>query len=505
MTEQTQLTEGERKVLTSLLKHSSTVSAREMASELGDREDRITSILHALAEKGIVMLESREMISYSLTEEGRLYDSEGLPEIRLFRAVKGSGGTALMEQAVAAAGLDNKTKGVAMNWATKLKAIAVKREGSSTLITAQADEIKSELPEVLRAIATGDIAAVERLREGMNQAVERKLVSQIVTRAFYACVPQEKKAWAENTLRSVEEALTDLTPELLASGGWRGRTFKPYNVTLRPPFVSYGKKHPYAEFNDWLKEILVGLGFTEWYGPYVETEFWNNDTLFVPQDHVAREVQDQFRVTQPHSHGVIVDEKYYRAVKAVHENGADTGSTGWQSAFSRDIATRLCLRSHTTPVSMRYLWEHRDSPQKMFIVDRNFRAEALSARHAQEFDQCEGIIMDKGLTLRDLMGYIREICTRVGIKKMKFKPGQFPFTEPSIECYAKHETLGWIEVAPGGIFRPEVTHPLGIRDSVLAWGIGSGRLYMASMGISDIRELHTRDLSWLRRSQFVRC
>ena len=71
---------------------------------------------------------------------------------------------------------------------------------------------------------------------------------------------------------------------------------------------------------------------------------------------------------------------------------------------------------------MRYLWEHRESPQKMFIIDRNFRSETLSARHAQEFNQCEGIIMDKGLNLRDLLGYLTEICKRVGIEKVKWKP-----------------------------------------------------------------------------------
>jgi phenylalanyl-tRNA synthetase alpha chain len=140
----------------------------------------------------------------------------------------------------------------------------------------------------------------------------------------------------------------------------------------------------------------------------------------------------------------------------------------------------------------------------MFIVDRNFRAEKVNPRHAQEFDQCEGIIMDKGLTLRDLMGYLSEICKRVGVEKLKFKPGQFPFTEPSVETFAKHETLGWFEVAPGGIFRPEVTRPAGIKDPVLAWGIGAMRLYMASMKIADIREVLSRDLTWLRRQYLVR-
>ena len=117
--------------------------------------------------------------------------------------------------------------------------------------------------------------------------------------------------------------------------------------------MNYGKKHPYNEFIDWLKEVLVGMGFNEWYGPYVETEFWNNDVLFVPQDHVAREVQDQFRIIEPYDHGDIPDENYYRRVKAVHENGGDTRSTGWEAPFSREVTTRLCLRSHTTPVSIR--------------------------------------------------------------------------------------------------------------------------------------------------------
>jgi phenylalanyl-tRNA synthetase alpha chain len=153
---------------------------------------------------------------------------------------------------------------------------------------------------------------------------------------------------------------------------------------------------------------------------------------------------------------------------------------------------------------MRFLYEHREGPQKMFIIDRNFRSETLSATHGQEFDQCEGIIMDKGLSLRDLLGYLTSICKGVGIEKLKFKPGQFPFTEPSVETFGKHEKLGWIELGGSGIFRPEVSGPLGIKDPVLAWGLGSGRLYMAAMGIDDIRDLFSRDLNWLRRSHFMK-
>ncbi|HID91292.1 TPA: phenylalanyl--tRNA ligase subunit alpha, partial [Candidatus Bathyarchaeota archaeon] len=79
-------------------------------------------------------------------------------------------------------------------------------------------------------------------------------------------------------------------------------------------------------------------------------------------------------------------------------------------------------------------------------------------------------------------------------------PAYFPFTEPSVEGFIHHPKLGWIEVLPGGIFRPEVTIPLGIRHPVLAWGIGIGRPAMASLGISDIRLLFTQDLEMLRGS-----
>ena len=317
-------------------------------------------------------------------------------------------------------------------------------------------------------------------------------------------VTEEMRTTAEKLLEEELSGIMDLTPEMLSTRSWEGESFRPYNVELKPAYLYYGKKHPYAEFNDWLREIMIGLGFTEWDGPYVETEFWAHDTLFVPQDHVARDVQDQFRITAPFDHADIMDKKYYREIKAVHENGGNTGSKGWDWPYSKEIATRLCLRPHTTPVSVRYLREHRESPQKMFIIDRNFRSETVSATHAQEFDQCEGIIMDEGLTLRDLLGYLKTICNAVGIKKLKFKPGQFPFTEPSVETFGKHEKLGWIELGGSGIFRPEVTYPLGIKDPVLAWGIGSGRLYMAAMGINDIRDLFSRDLNWLRKRSFIR-
>ncbi len=504
MTEQIQLTEGERRVLSELLKVDGEIAAESLAQQLGERTDRVISILNSLAEREIVRLSVQERETFLLTDEGAQYANEGLPEVRLMRAIVDLGGKASLSDAVEKAGISPKAKGIAINWCRRNGWVQISKEEGQTILSATTEDPQSEVANVLSHLASGAKDIPDSLQDGLKQALERTLVKTQVAKSFLAKVRTEKMDLITEALSQGTEGIIDLTPEMLMTGAWKGKTFRPYNVEIQPAYINYGRKHPYAEFIDWLKEILVGLGFTEWFGPYVETEFWNNDVLFVPQDHVAREVQDQYRVTKPFDHGDILDEKHYRAVKAVHEDGGNTGSIGWQAPFSREITTRLVLRSHTTPVSMRYLSTHDSPPHKMFIIDRNFRAEKLSASHAQEFNQCEGIIWDKGLTLRDLMGYISEICKRVGIKKMKFKPGQFPFTEPSVEGFAKHETLGWIEVAPGGIFRPEVTYPLGIKDTVLAWGLGAGRMYMASMGIADIRELYSRDLTWLRRKYFVK-
>ena len=499
-----QLTDSERWVLKELKELGQKIKAADLAIKMNDKKERIISILNSLSERGLIQLEIIEIESYSLTDEGEDYLEKGLPEIRLFHALQELGGKSNLDEAIQKSGLTPQEKGIAISWARKSKWIEILNEDGVSFLVAKLTEVSSPIDTILNLIQKGEEIAGDELADGIQTALSRTLIQIEIVKAFEAEVNPKKLGQIESLLEETTSGIVSLTAEMISEGTWRGQEFRPYNVELIPPPVNYGKKHPYAEFNDWLKEILVGLGFTEWRGPYVETEFWNFDTLFVPQDHVARDEWDSFVVVKPYDKGSIIDAKHYRAVKAVHENGGDTGSTGWKSSYSKDTAERLCLRAHTTPVSMRYLWEHRESPQKMFIIDRNFRSESIDAKHAMEFNQCEGIIMDHGLTLRDLLGYLTEICRQVGIEKVKYKPGQFPFTEPSVEVFAKHEKLGWIEVAPGGIFRPEVTYPLGIKDSVLAWGIGSGRLYMASMGINDIRELYSRDLNWLRRACFLR-
>jgi phenylalanyl-tRNA synthetase alpha chain len=498
----TQLTQGEKQVLTELLEIQNIILTTELAKRLNQKDTRVLSILQALVERGLVVIHMEETVRYALTQEGSTYLKEGLPEVRLFNAVKTSGGKSDLDSAVKTAGIDQHSKGYAISWCKRNGWLEITKSAGETLLKTKTSDATSELSELLAVVEESGIVP-NHLLTSMKTAEERKLVTSSVRKSYATQLLPEERDNVVSLVTSTTGDIVDLTQELLTSGGWKGKSFKPFNVQSVPPPRQHGSKQPYSEFLDWMREIMIGLGFNEWSGPYVETEFWNFDTLFVPQDHVSREEFDSFKIGKPYSHGKVLDRKLYNSVKTVHENGGETGSTGWETAYSKDIATKLCLRAHTTPVSMRYLRSHRESPQKMFTIDRNFRSEKLDARHAMEFNQVEGIIMDKGLNLRDLMGYLTAMCKGVGIEKIKFKPGQFPFTEPSVETFGKHEKLGWIELGGSGIFRPEVTQPLGLSDPVIAWGLGSERLFMAAMGINDIRYLFSRDLAWLRRTYFV--
>ncbi|MCS7133546.1 MAG: hypothetical protein NZ921_01930, partial [Candidatus Caldarchaeum sp.] len=133
----------------------------------------------------------------------------------------------------------------------------------------------------------------------------------------------------------------------------------------------------------------------------------------------------------------------------------------------------------------------------VFCVDRIFRNEKVDWKHLAEFHQIEGIVVEKTANLRMLMGVLKDFYARLGLKEVRFRPSFFPYTEPSMEVEVK---LGgkWLELGGSGIFRPETTYPFGVRDPVLAWGLGLERLAMVIYGLEDIRAFHLNDLAWLR-------
>ena len=123
----------------------------------------------------------------------------------------------------------------------------------------------------------------------------------------------------------------------------------------------------------------------------------------------------------------------------------------------------------------------------------------LDKTHLTEFNQVEGIVLDPSLNLRNLLGILEMFAREVaGADRVRFKPDYFPFTEPSVELQAYREGVGWMEFGGSGIFRPEVTEPLGVKVPVLAWGLGIDRLYMMHRKIQDIRQVFTSALEWIR-------
>ncbi len=354
------------------------------------------------------------------------------------------------------------------------------------------------LPEevVLRQVAQGD------------PDIDEAILSALERRGLVRTERRSRKRWAPSDegrrlplARGGEEEIGALRPELLLSGAWKERPFRPYDVRADVPFVTGARPNPYVAWLEEFEEVLIGLGFEQAEGPLLETEFWNNDVLFMPQDHPARSIHDALSVEGVEGHPPRAD--LLARVAAVHEGRPITGESqpvgaGWSGRYDPTIASRPTLRSQTTAVSARFLARQPAPPFRMFSLDRNFRRESVDASHHIEFHQAEGIVGEPGLSIRHLVGVFRSLSEAIGIRDLKIRPSYFPFTEPSIEGYVRHPTLGWIEVFPGGLFRPEVLRPLGIGVPVIAWGIGVMRLAMVSLGANDIRELFSDDLASLR-------
>ena len=296
-----------------------------------------------------------------------------------------------------------------------------------------------------------------------------------------------------------EGKVTDmLTSSMLKTGQWKGKTFRRYDVEINVPEISGGKRHFVKKTIEYAKKIWLELGFEEMKGPIVESEFWTFDTLFVPQDHPARDMQDTFFLK---GKATLPRKQLVNYVKKAHEIGVD-GSKGWQCKYDEMQAKQTVLRPHTTGVSARTLaaLKLKDLPKKFFIIGRNYRNETLDWAHLFEFNQTDGIVIDENVTFRDLLGYLKEFFKKMGFEKARFRPAHFPYTEPSVEIDVYHPVKKqWIELGGAGMFRPELTEPLlGKPVPVLAWGLGLARLIALTYDLKDIRSLYKNDLKQLR-------
>ncbi|MGI0017902.1 MAG: phenylalanine--tRNA ligase subunit alpha [Nitrosotalea sp.] len=293
---------------------------------------------------------------------------------------------------------------------------------------------------------------------------------------------------AKNVPANIDfESVSEASPKMEQES----KVVRAIDVEATAPTIFAARSHPLRDVIDEVREIFVSLGFSEIIGNNVQSSFWNFDALFTPQDHPAREMQDTFYLKDVTASAVAKPDQ----IKKISEEH----KKGWNYQWQTQEAKRLVLRTHTTCVTIRALADQKYDEARLFSIGKVFRNEKLSYKHLAEFHQVEGVVVGKNVTLRDLMGLQTEFYHKMGIKKIKFWPTFFPYTEPSLQSMIYNEKLGkWVELFGMGLFRPEVTKPLGIKNPVLAWGGGIERIAMLKFGLEDVRELYENKFGWLR-------
>ncbi|MBI2140069.1 phenylalanine--tRNA ligase subunit alpha [Candidatus Woesearchaeota archaeon] len=496
----------ERKVLPLLERFS---SVPELAEHSHLQEVEVMRALQWMGNKNLIALREEQKEIISLDKNGEAYKAQGLPETRFLRAMSGIGREASLQEIAKAAKIGQEEIQICLGALRQKAAITIKpgKELLALMTSHGAELAKKEsleeqflrrtFPCERKDLREEELFAFEQLRR-------RKSIIRLETKKlkYASLTPLGKEALAYGIGK--ESTSDRLTPAMLKSGAWEHTSFRSFDVAINVPAITAARKHPYARFLDEIRSRLIGLGFTEMFGPIVETEFWDMDALFMPQFHSARDIHGAYFVKEP-KYGSVPEELMAR-VKASHEIGKGTTSRGWRYAFDAQRTKRNILRTQGTALSARMLASPElKIPGKYFSISRCFRPDVIDATHLPDFNQVEGIIIEEGLTFQHLKGMLRMFAEEFAqAKEIKIKPGYFPFTEPSAEIMAKHPELGWIELGGSGIFRPELVKPLlGKEISVLAWGIGIDRIAMFNLGIKDIRQLFSHDLEYLRNAKAV--
>jgi phenylalanyl-tRNA synthetase alpha chain len=503
-----ELREHEARVLQALAELGVPSNSPQVAAKTGLDEAAVMRAVLSLADEGCVSVEDKTALFASLTSEGRDYAEKGLPERRIMKVVFGHGGRMEAPEAARIAGVPIEMLPIVYGWLKKKAWSTLEKSDDRILIVAQKDAEGSRDEELLGVLSKS--AETDASRFDSSELAELNMLKQRRLVVLHERVSKEISI-TEKGVKLVEQGIavqhevSSLTPEMLATGSWRQIKLRKYDVQAEVAPTWPGKKQPYRRFLDELKWKLIALGFREMTGPIVETMFFNCDALYMPQDHPAREVHGIYLVGSPEYGDPAPFASYLDNVKETHENGWKTGSTGWRSPYSKSEASRLILRSHGTAESARTLVSKElQIPGKYFSIARCFRPDKVDRTHLTEFNQVEGIVVGEDLSLRDLLGVLERFAIDIaGADKVKFNPDYFPFTEPSVELQAYKEGVGWFEFGGSGIFRPELTLPLGIHVPVIAWGLGIERLFMMKAGIDDMRTLFSQDLNWLRAQKLV--
>ena len=449
------------KQISKLLQSTPNLTEEQLAHETKLSMDQIRRGVEWLRQKSLADVRDSTSISYSLGKNGLDALKNGLPERILVNLVK-DGPKTFDEVRSSLQGPDFNA---AIAHAKKNDWINIEKTDTGSKILLKQEPTESQDEHVISLIDKA-------------QKPRPDLVKSLMERPDFIIQHEEKTKTV-----SLTETGKNIDLEKLDSGA--------IDVEADVPHVHAARIHPLKDTINEIRETFVHLGFTEILGNLSQSSFWNFDALFTPQDHPARELQDTFYLKDLNAKQL--------ATPTQIKNVSNAHKKGWRYYWDIQEARKMVLRTHTTCVTIKYLADKKPDEARIFSLGRVFRNEKLSFKHLAEFNQVEGIVVGKHITLRDLMGIQKEFYRKIGLTKVKFWPTFFPYTEPSLQSMVYNEKLGkWIELFGMGIFRPEVTKPLGITKPVLAWGGGIERIAMLKFGVDDVREFYNNNLSWLR-------
>ncbi len=499
-----ELSYNETKVILAL-KDAEMATPEQLVQKGGFRQ--LVEVMNAISwlqSKQIVYVVEEVTKLYSLAK--KQYAAKALPERRTLKLLKKYDGILSLTELEKTHKLSKSEIPIALGW--------LKRKGWANISKREGETIL-ELTERGRE-AFDKTGADEKLLEKLaktelkEDAVERKAVENLKQRK--EIIKERTEITRQVTLTDLgkeivgkglklKERVSQVTPELLQTGKWKEVEFRKYDVNTFAPAIFGGRKHPLQNIISEIRDIFVEMGFTEIHYDFVQSTFWVMDALFTAQDHPVRDLQDTFYLSKPESIE-LPDEDLVKRVKDMHEHGSNSESDGWRYEWNPEVAKKAILRTHTTVNTIRHLYEHPEPPVKVFSIERNFRNETLDSTHLPEFYQIEGIVMEEGASFPMLIGVLKEFYRRMGFEKVRVRPAYYPYTEPSMDVIVWFNDT-WLELGGSGIFRPEVTEPLGVKHPVLAWGLGLERLAMLRLGLDDIRKLYISDIDWLRKAPIL--
>ncbi len=491
------MSNNERTLLKFMLSEPSrTWTLDELLSGAGwDDQVHVAGSGMALSELGLVTVNEEIEAFVSLGEEGVNAHREGLLEFRIWNCLSSLPESERTMDRLFVEGFERHEAGPGIGL---LKSMGLSIDSGRLVVE---DEISiskqiSVRSEFISSLSEGPVAKLKLDDEMVSHFLGRKgliLINEETSRSW--SLTDAGSSIEQSELEHVE-MIGEVTPELLQSENWRGAKFKPFDVNSPAPIPMGGRPHPMQALIERIRQVFLEMGFSEIEGDFVQSAGWNMDALYIPQSHPARTMQDTFYLSEPSQ--IDVDEHYLDLWSKVHEHGHDTGSKGWGGSFDKDESRKSLLRTHTTVNTVRHIAENPDEPSRVFGIGRVFRQETIDRTHLPEFHQIEGIIHEEEASLPMLITTLKTFYSKMGYPDVRVRPAYFPYTEPSVEVDILWRGQ-WLELGGAGIFRPEVTEPLGSKWPVCAWGMGLERLAMIILDLDDIRQLYQPDLERLSR------